>query len=168
VDDPSDRQSGLLNYYFVFLALFILLLFVGAYFIHRRKRALKARYRSSGQNALARDLDGWTGTRRWMHGGWRGGGDSGNARAEGLNELGEAPPPYKAAGEGGGAPGDVVPQIPLSSLSRGEASMPQKPPGYGEAVRASRVEIEQQADRPPTAFPGAAGAGLRAQPGSRT
>lgn len=165
-DDPPDRQSGLLNYYFVFLALFILLLFLGAYLVHRRKRALKARYRNSGQNALARDLDGWTGTRRWMHGGWRGG-DGTAGRTEGLNELGEAPPPYKPAGEGPEGAGNGPPQIPLATLSRGEASMPQKPPGYGEAVRESRIVVDQD-DRPPTAFPGMADVGLRTQPGGRS
>ncbi|KAF2417412.1 hypothetical protein EJ08DRAFT_654542 [Tothia fuscella] len=147
-EEAPDRSSGLLNYYFVFLALFILLLFIGAYFVHRRKRAMKARYNQNGQNALARDLDGWQGTRRWIHGNWRP--DTARNRAEGLNELGEAPPPYKPGNTAGE---EHVPQLPLATLSRGgDGSTSPKLPGYGEAVRASR--IVEDADRPPTAFPG--------------
>lgn len=96
-DDSSDRKSSsLLNYYFVFLALFVVLLIGGIYFIHKRKRAIKAQARNSGQNALARDVAGWDNARRWVHGGWRVGPNSGlHRREEGLNELGEAPPPYE-------------------------------------------------------------------------
>lgn len=50
----------------------------------------------SGQNALARDLEGWTSTRRFMHGRYgRNHHMSLVRREEGLDERGEAPPPYQ-------------------------------------------------------------------------
>jgi hypothetical protein len=161
-DDSSDQKSGLLNYYFVFLAFFILILFIGAWFLHKRKQARKARFRNSGQNALARDLGNWTNTRRWMHGNIRTDPATQN-RNEGLNELGEAPPPYKAP-ETAGPPGEG-PQIPLRTLSRSSANMPVKPPDYGEVLRASRT-VEDD-NRPSTAFPGGESDGslMRTQPG---
>ncbi|KAE9963728.1 hypothetical protein EG328_011079 [Venturia inaequalis] len=142
-DDSDDPRSGLLNYYFVFLALFICLLIFGFYFIHKRKRARKQAFRNSGENALARDLDGWTGgPRRWIVGHRRA--ESRNTTVgreeEGLNEFGEAPPPYIQAtkiGEGQER-ADEGPQahvqIPLNTLSRHEFERPVtgKPPGYGE------------------------------------
>lgn len=144
-DDPDDSHSGLLNYYFVFLALFICLLVIGVYFIHKRKRARKQAFRNSGQNALARDLDGWTGgPRRWIVGHRRE--ESRNTRLgreeEGLNEFGEAPPPYIQATktvdgqERGVEESQAHVQVPLSTLSRNEFERPAtgKPPGYGEVV----------------------------------
>jgi hypothetical protein len=138
--DGDDQKSGLLNYYFVFLALFIGLLFLGVYFIHKRKRARKAAFQNSSQNALARDLGNWNNPRRWMHGNLR----TNPTHHEGLNELGEAPPPYKAP-EADATPG-AEPQIPLRTLSRSSANMPIKPPDYGEVLRASRMVEEN--DRP--------------------
>jgi hypothetical protein len=138
-DDQDDQRSGLINYYFVFLALFILFIVLGVYFIHKRKRARKMAFRNSGQNALARDLDGWTSSRRWMHGHRRE--ESRVVRTEeGLNEYGEAPPPYiHAAKTGQDQEGQVEGsqiQIPLRTLSTNEFERPAtgKPPGYGEAV----------------------------------
>ncbi|QDS67881.1 hypothetical protein FKW77_008042 [Venturia effusa] len=144
-DDDDDSHSGLLNYYFVFLALFICLLVIGVYFIHKRKRAQKQASRNSGENALARDLDGWTsGPRRWIVGHRRE--ESRNTRSgreeEGLDEFGEAPPPYIQATktvdnretEVEGSQSEV--QIPLDTLSRHDDERPAtvKPPGYVEAV----------------------------------
>jgi hypothetical protein len=138
-DDTDDQRTGLLNFYFVFLALFILLLVIGVYFIHKRKRARKMAFRNSGQNALARDLDGWTSSRRWMHGHRR---EESRVprREEGLNEYGEAPPPYihpaKAAEEHRMDVGGSQIQIPLRTLSVHEYERPAtgKPPGYREVV----------------------------------
>jgi len=115
--------------------------------------------RNSGQNALARDLDGWTNTRRWVHGRhWRS--DSRNSREDGLNELGEAPPPYVPAAKTATETGSTEElQVPLRTLSRNG----ERPPGYGEVLRASPTEQEEE--RPTTAFPGSSS---HAQPESRS
>ncbi|OCK81536.1 hypothetical protein K432DRAFT_250674, partial [Lepidopterella palustris CBS 459.81] len=125
----------LLNYYFLFLALIGVLLCFGVYLLHRRKRRIKARLRNSGQNALARDLDGWINTRRWGNSGGPG------RQEEGLNEQGEAPPPYQPkddeiAGGGSDNPHAGVHQdaasgltIPLRTLPRNERAI-LKPPDY--------------------------------------
>lgn len=72
--------------------------------------------------------------------------ESRNMRAgreeEGLNEFGEAPPPYIQATKIGDEQESVVEgsqahvQIPLNTLSRHEFGRPAtgKPPGYGEIV----------------------------------
>jgi hypothetical protein len=115
---------------------------IGIYFIHKRKRARKIAFRNSGQNALARDLDGWTGSRRWIHGHRReeSRGVGRGFGEEGLNELGEAPPPYihtakTVEGHETEVEGPQI-QIPLRTLSTHEFERPAtgKPPGYGEVV----------------------------------
>ncbi|KAF2096562.1 hypothetical protein NA57DRAFT_78167 [Rhizodiscina lignyota] len=142
--EDSEHSSGLLNYYFAFLAVFVILLFLAIWYIHRRKKKLKAMRASGRTNALARDLDGWTGSRRWMGGAWRGGIGRRDIRTEdreeGLNELGEAPPPYKARDSviGGdrrsGERTENSLTVPLRALDRdGRAVM--KPPDYHETVR---------------------------------
>ncbi|KZF18931.1 hypothetical protein L228DRAFT_271565 [Xylona heveae TC161] len=104
-DENPDGQSGaqgqrdgLLNYYFLLLAILIIIIGVAYWVFHRRRKNKVARVRNSGQNALARDLDGWAPRSRWIYGGWRGV-MGGNARhEEGLDEHGEAPPPYQPRG----------------------------------------------------------------------
>lgn len=81
-----------------------------------------------------------------MGGAWRGGlrrqPDHESDREEGLNELGEAPPPYKARDSGGGAQHGVGVQastgagltIPLRALGRNGRAAP-KPPDYIDTLR---------------------------------
>ncbi|KIV99498.1 uncharacterized protein PV09_08804 [Verruconis gallopava] len=135
--DVDDRHSGLINYYFVFLALFVFLAFLGVYFLNRRRRARKLAYRNSAQNALARDMDGWVSNARRWH--WRNG--SRSERDEGLNELGQAPPAYSAkahsrepSAEEGSMTNEL--QIPLPTVAREEIYRDMvKPPAYSEAIR---------------------------------
>lgn len=90
-----------------------------------------------------------------------GGGGRRNGEDEGLNERGEAPPPYKASGEGEtvvaraeegrggegrggqGLDGAGV-AIPLRTLGREQVGL--KPPDYSEAV-AREMEDDHQAGR---------------------
>ena len=98
--------------------------------------------RLSGQDALARDLDGWVNTRRWMHGAWRHNQTAAFVRREeGLNEHGEAPPPYQPKSEvtvgqeDAGTAQDSASglTIPLRTLSR-DAIEGSRPPEYEERV----------------------------------
>ena len=82
------NPSGLLNYYFLLLAILVVAVLVGCFFYARRHRRKVVRLHTRGQSALARDLEGWPG---WGRGRWIGGD---RERLEGLNERGEAPPPY--------------------------------------------------------------------------
>lgn len=82
----------------------------------RRRRQRQAHNRSSGQSALARDLETWPGPRRRA-----------GREEEGLDERGEAPPPY-------------VPKELEAAVIRGEAvelgrggRQERKPPDYREA-----------------------------------
>jgi hypothetical protein len=159
-----------LNYYFVFLALFLALLFLGLYGLHRRRKIKKARLHNNRQTALARDVDGWAPNgRRWVHGGWASRFDRHNrfgARAlerdseeEGLDEYGEAPPPYKArtSGERGTQTGTApagsdhagnMPTVPLRTLSRGAVG---KPPEYEETL--SNTTLSEANNTPPLTAP---------------
>ena len=133
--DEDDRRGGLINYYFVFLAIFIVLAFLGIYFLNRRRQARRAAWRTSGENALRRDVEGWAGgmsnARRWHR-------REESRRVEGLNEVGEAPPPYRPKGEDMGGAEEGGPQIPMNTLARDGRERERdlaKPPEY-EAVRA--------------------------------
>jgi hypothetical protein len=77
---------------------------------------------------LARDLEGWQTTHRLMHGRYRANGAVTVQRDEGLDEHGEAPPPYQPKTEGAAA--DVT--IPLRTLPREEVARSQ-PPQYDES-----------------------------------
>lgn len=110
--------------------------------------------RLSGQNALARDLDGWINTRRWFHGTWRHNQTAAFVRREeGLNEHGEAPPPYRPKSdvtvtqgqEGTHDPASGL-TIPLRTLSRDDIEQ-NRPPEYRETVGRG----EASCNRPDTA-----------------
>jgi len=121
----STPDSRLLNYYFLLLAIVIIVIALVWWSIARRRKKRGIHMRSNQHSVLARDVEMWPGTRRGI-GRWRFGGAEPRA-AEGLNERGEAPPPYLKE------PNPVHhidgPGMELHDLSRGEA----KPPGYDEA-----------------------------------
>lgn len=140
-DDPTDNDGGLVNYYFVFLAILVALFLVGAWLYYKRRKSAAFRQRHSRQDALARDLDGWPGPdqgrRRWIHGNWRTGDDELSRREEGLNEAGEAPPPYKARTSSertreSTETSEEGPAIPLRTMTREGTTL--KPPDYSETV----------------------------------
>lgn len=102
--DGSSQQpvhdADVFNYYFLFLALFGVLIAALLWWLHLRRKRQKQQQRLSGQHALARDIEGWAGARRFMHGRYRRNHASARARnIEGLNENGEAPPPYQPKDE---------------------------------------------------------------------
>jgi hypothetical protein len=140
VDADEQRKESVFNYYFLFLAAFGVLLVVGLWMMHKRREKKKEQRRRSGHNALARDLDGWVNTRRWMHGAWRPAAGF-VRREEGLNEHGEAPPPYQpksadtvvVQGHDGTAQDSTNGlTIPLRTLSRTDVER-SRLPGYEEA-----------------------------------
>ncbi|KAF2659900.1 hypothetical protein K491DRAFT_712196 [Lophiostoma macrostomum CBS 122681] len=151
-DAETERNQGAFNYYFLILAGFGVVLALALWLIRRRRKRRKEQMRLSGQNALARDLDGWVSTRRWMHGAWRHNQTTGIVRREeGLDEHGEAPPPYQPKSEitvvQDGTSQDIASglTIPLTTLSR-EGNGPLRPPGYEERARRG----EASSDRPDT------------------
>ena len=142
------NSTGLVNYYFVFIALILCVVGAGVFTILRRRNRMAQRARLGQGQALQRDFGGsggggggsgwanWNPERargRYWQGRWR---SAEVSREEGLNEYGEAPPAYvpkrrseegqeRRAGEGNG------PAIPLQTLSREDAGL--KPPDYSEA-----------------------------------
>lgn len=99
---PASDNGPTFNYYFVIVAIAALAAVLILILIGRRKKQ-RALMRSSGQVALARDVEGlrhqrFGGPRAAMRRVHIGGGMAHMepARTEGLDELGEAPPPYNA------------------------------------------------------------------------
>ncbi|KAI9699825.1 MAG: hypothetical protein M1836_002860 [Candelina mexicana] len=101
-NDPSVPKSNVLNYYFLLLALLLALLILAYWLFNRRKKAKNTRSRCNSRSIFARDLER---DHRWAYGGWRSVIGLGHRdtiattatvehRQEGLNERGEAPPPY--------------------------------------------------------------------------
>ena len=123
-DPDDDTNRAVLNYYFLLLVIFIAIIVVAYACVLRRRRRKVARLQGNRQDALTQDLEGWNGGRRWGHGRWRS-----EPRVEGLNERGEAPPPYAPErpaathGEDGGIERERP--IPLQDI--------QKPPDYQES-----------------------------------
>ncbi|MCJ1227229.1 hypothetical protein MMC12_003884 [Toensbergia leucococca] len=91
-----SESSGVLNYYFLLLAVFVVILLVAYWSLVRRRRNKVARSRVRGESALAQDVEGWTGRRPWGRP-WRSPNSRGLTVEEGLDERGEAPPPYMPA-----------------------------------------------------------------------
>ncbi len=148
-DSDDDAEDHVFNYYFLFLVLFGVLLAGVLWWLWRRLKRRKVRTQLAGQNALARDLEGWTSPRRFLHGRY---GRNNNAaiarREEGLNERGEAPPPYQPKAEGTAtlhaldeeeedSSGSVT--VPLRTLPRQEAERTH-PPAYHNSSQPDQDE----------------------------
>ncbi|KAL8931779.1 MAG: hypothetical protein Q9211_006739 [Gyalolechia sp. 1 TL-2023] len=134
--NDDDNDNGILNYYFLLLALLIIILGLVYLAYVRRQRQKVLQSRRNGQRALARDLERWPGSGPWGPGRFRMPRSSPRQprREEGLDERGEAPPPYipkepepAYAGPGGGSAGPGN-DIPLQDLTRSD----HKPPDYEE------------------------------------
>ncbi|KAI4265716.1 MAG: hypothetical protein L6R38_009220 [Xanthoria sp. 2 TBL-2021] len=132
-----SNNNGILNYYFLLLALIIILLGILYLTFARRQRQRLALRRQNGQRALARDLERWGGGGPFGPGRFRMPRNSNGVRPsrprteEGLNESGEAPPPYipkepEPAHVGGSL--QLGNSIPLHDLS----TLDHKPPDYDE------------------------------------
>lgn len=148
--DEEERSLNLANLYFFFLALFWLFVVVAFIWVRRRRRMLRAKAQHDGQHALARDLEGWVNTRRWIRGNWMDTNGGSLQRGEWLNERGEAPPPYKAQDDSGLCSREGVHNgsghlaVPLSTLSRNNRAF-SKPPGYEECTLSSRTSRQDLA-----------------------
>lgn len=129
----NQQPASLVSYYFVFFALIISVAALGGFFVWRRKRKARLLYRSGGGSALSQDLSALEQrrqTRRYLAR-WR---SAEASREEGLNEAGEAPPPYvpkTAEEERLEREGGAGVTMPLQTLSREDAGL--KPPDYAEA-----------------------------------
>lgn len=97
---PKELQNvGPFRYWYFLLTVLAVLIVVAIWLIHRRKvRHLTIR-RQNGQQALARDGEAWPGTRRLLHGRYGATNSVLLRPTEGLDERGEAPPPYQPKSE---------------------------------------------------------------------
>lgn len=144
-DDEDHPLKGVVfNYYFLFLALLAVLIAAGLWWLRLNKNRKKQQMRLSGQNALARDLEGWPSARRFLHG--RLGRNQNpiqsrtqTRREEGLDENGEAPPPYQPKTEVAVSHEPVAEgehtstiAIPLRTLQR-NSNEQMRPPVYTSA-----------------------------------
>ncbi|KAL9128948.1 MAG: hypothetical protein Q9217_002464 [Psora testacea] len=135
----DGRNGGLLNYYFLLLAVFIVVIVAIYWSLSRKRKASLARQQSTQQDALAMDLSrsGW----RTVPGRWRrhyvSSRDVTLREEEGLNERGEAPPPYLKEPEEVHLNGrERDEDVELRSWN-GRGMREGKPPGYEERPTAS-------------------------------
>jgi hypothetical protein len=90
-EQPHDERTvknRVFNYYFLFLALLTGVLAVLLWWLHRQRRREREQIRLRGQRALAQDVERWAVERRNQA-----------YLVEGLDETGEAPPPYQPKGD---------------------------------------------------------------------
>ena len=133
-DDDDGSRSGVLNYYFLLLAVFVIGITVAYCTIARRRKRKLVALRTNRQDALQRDLESWGG-RHWGHGRWRTSGNQNIRPEEGLDERGLPPPPYipppQPTHPAASQPGEQA--IPLQDLQASD----QKPPDYAERAEYS-------------------------------
>jgi hypothetical protein len=150
--DGDDEDTGgghsMATYYFVFFALLICIAVLCAYFVWRKRRNALRVYSNPHGPGYNRDVREWD-TVRHRHRYWNTNNRNEQAsREEGLNEDGEAPPPYRPKDEetgnagtqtngqqrthGENTPVSREPAIPMQTLSRDHAGL--KPPGYEQSV----------------------------------
>lgn len=152
-DDSETEDTGngrnMSVYYFVFFALLVCIAVLCVYFVWRKRRnalMIRPTTRGEGYHQDVREWDTMRYRRRYWNTGYR---NEQPSREEGLNENGEAPPPYmpkedeemgnncshangqRAQAEGTPIPGE--PSIPMQTLSRDQAGL--KPPGYEQSVQ---------------------------------
>ncbi|CAL3972734.1 unnamed protein product [Diplocarpon coronariae] len=144
ISNPSaadgNRQNNIFNYYFIIVAVVVLLFLLGAMYIAKQWKKRAATMRSGSQAALARDVEGL----RARLGVAMAAGRTRHERTEGLDEEGEAPPPYHAGSkppslrsadgvgvrEVGSRAGEAPEQVALRNI----AMQRPDPPGYHEAT----------------------------------
>jgi len=134
------------QYYYIVLAVGVCLGFFCLWLAYRRRKMVKATQNTARQRALAEDSQGWHPSRLWTSNGAGRSGtnnhDAASVHHEGLNEHGEAPPPYLhgepvltehegVVAHGGGLDGTVA--IPLRAMRRSEVHS-MKPPDYLETI----------------------------------
>ncbi|KAH7351127.1 hypothetical protein BKA65DRAFT_253025 [Rhexocercosporidium sp. MPI-PUGE-AT-0058] len=101
-DDNGRNPNGMFNYYFIIVAIVVVLFVLTMLYIGKRKKQKAAILRSNSQQALAQDVEGLRnrfgmgrGAMRRAHAGGAGEVQRTDERTEGLDERGEAPPPYR-------------------------------------------------------------------------
>jgi hypothetical protein len=135
-DQPDQTNTGIVNYYFLLLAVFVFLIIILylSWTRNRRKRLLQLQ--NNREDALNRDVhryDRYGNNRGWIPYYGHGRGFMRHPRREeGLDERGEAPPPYMpdrpppAAFRDGGVCHDHMRGVPLQDIPSDQ----RKPPDY--------------------------------------
>jgi hypothetical protein len=123
-------SNRVFNYYFLFLALLVAVVAVLLWYIHRHRKRGQEQVRLRGRHALVHDVEQAILRRNQP------------PFVEGLNESGEAPPPYKPKDnkktiiEAAGNNGITIPPRVLSRDGTEHVRLP----GYAELIRANGRE----------------------------
>lgn len=140
----AQIKNRIFNYYFLFLAILVVALAVLLWWIHRRRQREQEQIRLRGQHALFRDVERWA-IRRYNR----------PPTVEGLDEAGEAPPPYKHKEDTLEyfQPEDVSPEltgriaVPQRALRRGSTEHVQLP-DYVETIQVRNVDRDSVTTQP--------------------
>lgn len=128
----GEAKNRVFNYYFLFLALLAAILAALLWWMHRQRRREQEQIRLRGQRALIRDVERWAMYRRRQA-----------PVVEGLDQNGEAPPPYEPKEDtittlqhlNDGMDGLATFTVPPRALSRDNADHTRLP-DYSETIRA--------------------------------
>jgi hypothetical protein len=140
----QQRTPTALNFYFLLLFLLIVFVVIVYLLVRRKKNAKRALARHQGRDALTQDLERW-GHPQLGQSQQRPlpvtGETEAQRREDGLDERGEAPPPYVKEVVIEGERVDAGLAVPPRSLQRetGESSTP---PGYEEVTMRGREEVD--------------------------
>lgn len=142
-NNDGFNNGGLVNYYFVFIALILFAAALSLFLLLRRRKRRMARYRTApirrpsqlqpygvDFNELQQNRSGWDNWSPERRRYWpRFSREAEVAREEGLDEHGQAPPPYRPKTSGGDGDGDGV-TVPPPIVTRDDTGF--KPPDYSE------------------------------------
>ena len=143
--ENEEDDETVFNYYFLFLVALGFLVTLLLYWVHRRRIKKRQQLQGTVTRALARDIENWAATRHTRSATHIPHQASSHVRRQdGLDEHGEAPPPYQPKSDTSVTPSPVdgphdagTPlAVPLRTLARDEV-MRSQPPNYSASVHAS-------------------------------
>lgn len=133
------------QYFYVLIAVGVSLTLFCLWLAYKRRKLVKVTRDTDRQRALAQDAQGWRPSRIWQNGRGRDGAvDARSMHNEGLDERGEAPPPYLHGEPAVVGHGEPIPTydggdgIPLQTFTMRGDIHSMKPPDYLETVIEAR------------------------------
>jgi hypothetical protein len=138
------REVSAFKYYFLLIAALVMLVALLLWYLHRRTKKRRELWQQDAEQPMVRDVQGWTNPRRFMYGIYEASTSFLGRRSEGLDQNGEAPPPYQPKSS---APTiDVV--IPLPTLSRNPSQRSHPPQYFDNTEEDTNTTERQEAIRP--------------------
>lgn len=138
LDNDDESGGGMINYYFVFLIFIFCIIAIVVFMSFRRRRRQRLYMLQNPHHqhhvGARGQAGGWATWERMQRPYWQERWHGAQAsREEGLNEHGEAPPPYVPKRQSQEGQQGSGPTVPMQTLSRDNAGLNNKPPDYAQA-----------------------------------